>query len=223
MATYQLVIGNKVSSSWSLRPWLLMRRFGIPFDEIHVDLRAADVKAQIARHSPTGLVPVLKSGDLAIADSLAIAEHLAETHPDLRLWPTDPRARAVARMVSAEMHSGFRPLRMDMPFAILETMPRTSVPEDVAADIRRIVASWRTCRSEHTPRLKPAGPFLLGDFSIADAMYAPIASRFRTYVPDLAPYGDDGTAAVYVATMMALPEMAEWIDGARRQAVVNRG
>jgi glutathione S-transferase len=210
---YRLVIGNKNWSSWSLRPWLAMRRLGLPFEEINVRLRLAESKAEIAKYSPSGLVPLLLDGDLAIWDSLAILEYLAEEHPEKRFWPADRRARAVARCVSAEIHSGFAPLRRACSMELLATNPLDPVPEEVEADIRRIIAIWGECRAN----FGDAGQFLFGAFSAADAMFAPVASRFRTYVPDLTRYGDDGTAAAYVASIFAMPEMAVWTEGARAE------
>jgi glutathione S-transferase len=207
----QLVIGNKNTSSWSLRPWLAMKRLGIPFGEININLRAADKRSQILAHSPAGQVPVLKIGALVIWDSLAILEYLAEEHA--ALWPQEREARAVARSVSAEMHSGFQALREQCPMDFLGSQPRNEFPEVVEADIRRIVASWRACRSRHGA----GGPFLFGSFTAADAMYAPVASRFRTYVSDLVRFGDDGTARAYVDTLFALPEMIAWGEGAQRE------
>jgi glutathione S-transferase len=155
----------------------------------------------------------LLDGDLAVWDSLAILEYLAERHPDKHLWPADRQPRALARSVSAEMHSGFAALRQACSMEILADDPLEPVSETVETDIRRIIALWRECRS----RFGAGGPFLFGEFSAADAMYAPVASRFRTYIPDLGRYGDDGTAAGYVATIFAMPEVAGWIDGAREQ------
>jgi glutathione S-transferase len=208
---HKLVIGNKNTSSWSLRPWLAMRVAGIPFEEINVDLRAADAKAQILAHSPSGKVPALLTGGRVIWDSLAILEFLAETHA--ALWPRAAAARALARSASAEMHSGFQALREHCPMDFVRRAPKVRLPKSVAADVRRIVAIWLDCRGRHGA----GGPFLLGRFSAADAMYAPVASRFRTYLPDLAPYGDDGTAQAYVEAVFALPEVAEWEAGAKQE------
>jgi glutathione S-transferase len=215
MATnrYRLVIGNKNWSSWSLRPWLAMRRAGLPFEEINVRLRQPDSKAEILKHSPSGMVPTLIDGDLAIWDSLAILEYLAERHPEAQLWPREATARAIARSAAAEMHSGFAPLRQHCTMEILSRTPQASLPPEVAANVERIVALWRQCRSE----FGKGGPFLFDRFSIADAMYAPVAARFRTYIPELATYGDDGTAKAYVATIFAMPEMAAWEAGAREE------
>ena len=210
---YQLVIGNKNTSSWSLRPWIALRHSAIPFSEININLRDADAKAQILRHSPSGKVPALIVDGRVIWDSLAILEFLAEAHPDARLWPADTQARAQARSVAAEMHSGFGPLRDHCPMAILRREPQAALPEQVEANVRRIVEVWRGCRA----RYGAGGPLLFGAFSNADAMYIPVATRFRTYVPDLARYGDDGSAQAYVDAVLALPAFLAWEDGARQQ------
>lgn len=212
-ASYRLVIGNKNWSSWSLRPWLAMRHAGLAFEEINVRLRRPDSKAEIEKHSPSGLVPTLIDGDLVIWDSLAILEYLAETYPDQQLWPLEPVARARARSVAAEMHSGFQPLRQHCPMEVLARNPMSEVTPEVAANVRRIVAIWTDCRR----RFGSEGPFLFSHFTVADAMFAPVASRFRTYFPDLAAYGDDGTAQTYVDTIFAMPEMAAWEAGAREE------
>jgi glutathione S-transferase len=210
---YRLVIGNKNWSSWSLRPWLAMRRAGLLFDEINVPLRLPESKAEILKHSPSGLVPALIDGDLAVWDSLAILEYVAERHPEAELWPREANARAIARSASAEMHSGFGPLRQHCSMEVLASLPQATLPPDVEANVQRIVELWHECRE----KFGKGGPFLFGKFSIADAMYAPVAARFRTYIPDLRPYGDDGTAQTYVETIFAMPEMAAWIEGARSE------
>lgn len=210
---YRLVIGNKNTSSWSLRPWLAMREAAIPFEEVRINLRAPDMKDQILAHSKAGKVPVLETGDIAIWDSLAILEFLAEQYPDKALWPSQTEARALARSVSAEMHSGFQALREHCPMKLLAREPKDELIDPVQVNIRRIVEIWSECRK----RFGGSGPFLFSHFTIADAMYAPVASRFRTYVPDLAPFGDDGTAAAYIDAIFALPGMAEWAEGARQE------
>jgi glutathione S-transferase len=210
---YRLVIGNKNWSSWSLRPWLAMRRAGLLFDEINVRLRLPESKVEILKHSPSGLVPTLIDGDLAVWDSLAILEYVAERHPEAELWPREARARAIARSASAEMHSGFGPLRQHCSMEVLASSPQATLPPEVEANVQRIVALWLECRE----KFGKGGPFLFGKFSIADAMYAPVAARFRTYIPDLRPYGDDGSAQAYVETIFAMPEMAAWIEGARSE------
>lgn len=206
----QLVIGNKNFSSWSLRPWLLLKQAGLPFREIPVRLRQADTKAQILVHSPSGKVPALIDGDLTVWDSLAICEYLAEkaslNHVDL--WPADPKARAEARSVSAEMHSGFAALRQQMSMEVAASRPGEGQTPEVLADIARIAALWTSCRE----RFAAAGPFLFGDFSVADAMYAPVAFRFHTYGVELPPL-----AAAYRDTLLALPAMQEWAAGARAE------
>ncbi len=210
---YRLVIGNKNWSSWSLRPWLAMRRARLPFDEINVRLRLPESKAEILKHSPSGMVPTLLDGDLAVWDSLAILEYLSDRHPEAELWPRGSRERAIARSASAEMHSGFMALRQHCSMELLARLPRASLPPEVEADVRRIVALWRECRG----RSGGEGPFLFSQFTAADAMYAPVASRFRTYISDLARYGDDGTAQAYVEAIFAMPEMEAWAQGARAE------
>jgi glutathione S-transferase len=211
--SYQLVIGNKNISSWSLRPWLAMRQAGLTFSEINIKLRQPDTPANILRHSPSGKIPALLTQGQVIWDSLAILEFLAEAHPAAGLWPADAKARARARSVAAEMHSGFAPLRDHCPMELLARLPMTTLPDPVADNVRRIVALWADCRRTYGT----GGPFLFGAFTAADAMYAPVATRFRTYLPDLARWGDDGTAQAYVDAIFALPAMAEWEAGARRE------
>lgn len=215
---YVLVIGSKNYSSWSLRPWLAMKRGGIAFREIVIDLKGPGRLADLARHSPSGKVPVLRIGDLVVWDSLAIVETMADRHPEANLWPADKDARARARSLAAEMHAGFFDLRQSCPMNMLAREPRATLPDAVAENVRRIVTIWKEARG----RFGKGGPFLFGAFSNADAMYAPVASRFRTYVPDLKAYGDDGTAAAYVEAIFAMSEMAEWIEGARREEAARR-
>lgn len=210
---YRLVIGNKHTSSWSLRPWLALKQAGIAFDEVRINLREPDMKEKILAHSRAGKVPVLWDGDLMIWDSLAIVEYVAEKNPGAGLWPADAPARAIARAVSAEMHSGFQPLREHCPMKILSSDPKAEFPETVDANIRRVVEIWKEARAT----FGAGGPFLFGAFSIADAMYAPVASRLKTYVPDLAAFGDDGTAAAYIEAIFALPAIEEWAEGARQE------
>ncbi len=210
---YALVIGNKNYSSWSLRPWLAMRKFEIPFTEIRVDIYSSGKRERILKHSPSALVPVLKAGECVIWDSLAILETLADMHPDHAFWPARPEARALARSVSAEMHSGFAALRNEMPMDFVHEKPLDEVSEAVQRDITRIFEIWQMCRSA----FGGSGPYLFSDFTIADAMYAPVASRLRTYTRDLSGFGDDGTAFAYIETIFAMPEIVEWADGARAE------
>ena len=205
----QLVIGNKNYSSWSLRPWLAARHAGIEFDEIRVSLFTPEGTAQIRQYSPSLKVPVWREGEFVVWDSLAICEYLAERAP--ALWPADPAARAVARSVSAEMHSGFNALRNGMPMNARARGRRVAVTPEIAADIDRIEAIWTDCRS----RFGAVGPWLFGAFSIADAMFGPVVLRF-------VPYGVSRPGVVddYVATWMADPHLQAWIAAAERETEV---
>ncbi len=207
-----LVIGDKAWSSWSLRPWLAAKVAGIPFREVPVRLRQAETASEIAQHSPSGRIPVLKRGGFAVWDSLAICEYLAELAPEARLWPAEPHARAVARSISAEMHSGFQALRSEFPMDFHARIGGRTPSGQARADIRRVVEVWRETRRD----FGADGPFLFDGFSIADAMYAPVATRFRTYRLDLGSFGDNGAAAAYAQTLLAMPEMQEWGAGAAR-------
>ncbi|MDO9461400.1 MAG: glutathione S-transferase family protein [Alphaproteobacteria bacterium] len=209
MPEFTLVIGDKNTSSWSLRPWLLLRMAGIEFEELPVRLRLPDSKQNIVRHSPAGHVPVLKHNGLVIWDSLAIAEYVAEQFPEKQLWPADKAARAMARSISAEMHSGFAPLRIHMPMDMLGSHPGQDLDkEGVASDIARVQEIWRDARAQ----FGAGGPFLFGAFSIADAMYAPVVSRFRTYGVVC-----DAACSAYMEAVWNLPAMQLWIEGARQQ------
>jgi glutathione S-transferase len=204
---YRLVIGDKTYSSWSLRPWLAMTYFGIPFVEEHVVLRhGAETKQAILRHSPSAKVPCLRAGGIVVWDSLAILEFLAERFPDMGFWPEAEAARAEARAVSAEMHSGFQALRNDMPMDLSQSLPAPPIGEDLRHNIVRVVGIWSGARK----RFGASGPFLFGNFSIADAMYAPVATRFDTYGVNLAEFGDDGLSASYGAMLLSLPEFHRW-------------
>jgi glutathione S-transferase len=206
-----LVIGTKAWSSWSLRPWFVMRHFGLAFDEIEIALRTPQTAEAIARHSPTGKIPVLIVGGFPICDSLAIIETLADQNPDTAIWPADWRARAVARSVSAEMHAGFQALRQNCP---MDFNARGLAPTDshaIATDVARIVALWQNCRTH----FGDGGPFLFGDVTAADAMFAPVVSRFVTYDIDPSSYGDRNRACdPYIAAMMELPVMKAWSTAA---------
>ncbi len=201
----QLVIGTKSWSTWSLRPWLALKRTGQPFEERLIRLRWDGAADAIRSVSASGKVPVLRDGDETIWDSLAICEYLNERFPEARLWPADAAARGVARSVTAEMHSSFQALRSACP---MDLALRTTAELDTAtaADVRRIVILWRECRR----RFGGDGPWLFGAWSIADAFYAPVATRFRSYGVDLAAHGDDGTAAAYVATALSDPDFLSW-------------
>jgi len=196
-----LVIGDKNYSSWSLRPWLLLRQFGIAFDEVLLPLDTAEFQERIGRYSPTGRVPALHVGDEVIWDSLAICETVNERWLSGRAWPVDARARAAARSAAAEMHSGFSALRsqLSMDCRRQPTAPRWD--SAAARDIARIEALWADLRS----RFGDAGEFLCGEFGIVDAMFAPVCIRFRGYGVAL---GDP--AMKYMRHMLALPAMREW-------------
>lgn len=216
-----LVLGDKNWSSWSLRPWLALKKAGIEFEEAHVTLRQGpETKAQCLAHSPAGKVPVLKWDDEVIWDSLAILETIADRLPAAHLWPQDAAARAHGRAISAEMHSGFQALRRDMPMDCTHHRPGEGMNDAVAEDISRIVAIWAEARGRFGASDDPqeGGPYLLGRFSIADAMFAPVVSRFETYAPDLVALGDrDAVARAYMETISSMPEMREWVLGARAQ------
>jgi glutathione S-transferase len=208
VAAFTLVVGNKNYSSWSLRPWLAMREAGIAFDEVVIPLYRPESKAAILAQSPAGKVPVLRHGDRVVWDSLAIMEYLAETLPDAALWPRDPAARALARCLSAEMHAGFPALRGGMSMSLREHRPGQGRSDAVAADIARVTAIWRDCRARFGER----GPFLFGGFTIADAMYAPVATRFRTYAVEL-----DPVCQAYADTILALPSFLAWQAAAEEE------
>jgi len=214
MPNLLLVLGNKAYSSWSLRPYLALKTAGIAFDEKVIRVYEPESKPEILKFSPAGKVPVLIDDDTAVWESLAICEYAAEQYPDAQLWPADPHARAQARTISAEMHAGFLPLRRAMPFNARRTPRPIATDADTEADIARIAQLWRDARG----RFGDGGPFLFGAFSIADAMYAPVAGRFRQYAVEL-----DPVCAAYVAAIHALPAMQQWLsDGAQEPWFVER-
>ena len=212
MSRYTLIIGNKNYSSWSLRAWLLMQQAGLAFEEKRIPLYTPESKAEIRKNSPSGKVPCLLDGDIAVWDSLAICEYLAEKHPALHLWPSDASRRAVARSISAEMHSGFQNLRQRMSMNCRRNFPGLGRTVEVAADIERVQRIWTDCRT----RYGTAGAFLFGAFSIADAMYAPVVLRFRTYAVQL-----DPVCRQYADAILALPALQRWVaDGAAETEVI---
>ena len=204
----ELVIGTKKWSSWSLRPWLVLKRAGAPFTETLVTLREHDTtEASIrAAGSPNGLIPVLKDGDVTVWDSLAICEYLADTLPEANLWPTDLKARALGRAAAAEMHAGFHSLRGECSMDLSAPIRAVTLSDATHKDIRRVVELW----SELRARFAEKGPFLLGEWSIADAFYTPVATRFRTYGVQLSDFGDRGEAGLYCETLLETPEFKEW-------------
>ena len=196
----RLIIGNKNYSSWSLRPWILLRQFGVPFVETRLPLDTPEFREQVQRLSPTCRVPVLHDGDRVVWDSLAICEYVNETFLDGRGWPSDPGRRALARCAAAEMHSGFAALRAQLPMNCRRTPNAYRWKADAEADIQRVLSLWRELR-----RHAGDGPFLLGPFGIVDAMYAPVAIRFRGYGVAL-----DDSARGFSDALFALPAMREW-------------
>lgn len=208
MAEFTLYIGNKCFSSWSLRPWVAMRHLGVPFEEEFVRLRTPETPVNLAKISPTGLVPVLNHNGRIVWETLAILEYLADLFPEKKLWPEDIGARALARSVATEMHSGFREVRYGWPMNLRR--PKGHKPLDAEGDMqrKRIEDIWRECRDKHGQ----AGPFLFGHFSAADAMYAPIVTRFDTYGGDLAP-----DIRAYVDAVLSTPAMRHWYAEAAKE------
>lgn len=204
----KLIIGNKRYSSWSLRPWLLLRQAGIPFEEKLVWIHLPGTVREIRRYSPGGKVPALIDGRVRVWESLAICEYIAEKYPKKLLWPADPVARAEARSVSHEMHAGFQGLRSNLPCHFINRYRGFRVPAEARPDIERIREIWTEARR----RWGKGGPFLYGRFSVADAMYAPVVFRYLAYGVKL-----DPVSAEYVRTIEALPAMQEWLRAAVRE------
>jgi glutathione S-transferase len=205
-----LIIGNKNYSSWSLRAWLLLRHFGIAFDEVKLTMDTPEFHARIAEFSPAGRVPVLLDGDLHIWDSLAIAEYANERFLDSRGWPQARVVRAHARAISAEMHSGFTALRSELPMNCRKRVRNHAVSAGATRDVARVQTIWREARAQHADK----GDFLFGAFGIADAMYAPVVLRFISYGVELGPL-----ERAYVDTIAALPAMHDWLADAATEAL----
>jgi glutathione S-transferase len=208
MDKLNLIIGNKNYSSWSLRPWLAMTMVGLDFAETLILLDAPDTKKQIAEHSKAGRVPVLRHGNVAIWETLAILEYLAETYPEKHFWPTDKTARAVARAVSNEMHAGFSSLRNACPMNLRRPAKPIALSDDIRADIARIEDIWRDCRQAYGK----GGEFLFGSFCIADAMFAPVVARFETYA---IPVAKDTRA--YMDSVLATAAFQKWKSAALKE------
>jgi len=206
--TPHLTIGNKNYSSWSFRPWLGLRAAGIPFEETVIPIYRPESKAKLLALSPAGKVPILQDGAVTVWESLAILEYAAEKFPDAALWPRDAAARAHARAIAGEMHAGFAPLRTQCPMNMWRPVKKLALNDATAANVARIDAMWADCRA----RFGGSGPFLFGRFSAADAMYAPVVSRFHTY-------GIEAGAAstAYMQAMMALPAWQEWTAAALKE------
>ncbi len=201
-----LVVGTKRWSSWSLRAWMALAVTGTPFREVFIELRQPETKARILEWSPSGKVPLLDDDGVKVWDSLSICEYLAERFPEAGLWPAGREARALARSISAEMHAGFVPLRSTCPMDVVEDHPMAEIPGDVRGDVARIDALWTECRG----RFGQNGPYLFGAFSNADAMYAPVVTRIRTYGLPVGP-----VSSAYCDAIMAHPAMQRWIAEAR--------
>ena len=209
MDEVELVIGDKNLSSWSMRPWLALRHAGIPFREVRIKLREeGKTKAAILPHSPSGLVPALKTGGIVVWESLAICEWAAERAPHAGLWPDDWRARAIARAAATEMHNGFAPLRKEMSMDIHARHPGHVLSPEAEANVARVKEIWTRARAEWGS----GGPFLFGRWSVADAMYAPVVTRFVTYGVTLEP-----VVAAYVEAVLDDPHMKDWVAGAAEE------
>ena len=211
----KLVIGNKNYSTWSMRPWLALRANNIPFEEVFIPLYTGQAdKNRILSVSRAGKVPALVDGDLTVWDSLAIIEYLAEKFPQAGLWPEDRAARAHARSISAEMHSGFQALRHECPMNLHRPIRSVALSDDARADAARVQAIWAECYQ----RYGKGGPFLFGTFGGADAMFGPVVHRFRSYAIPV-----EGDARHYVDAMMSLPAFAEWTgDGLAETLLIER-
>ena len=203
-----LVIGNKNYSSWSLRPWIAMKVAGIPFEEIQIPLYEPGSRERMLEYSPAGKVPILIDGDEHVWESLAILEHLAERFPAAKLWPADARARSHARVISSEMHGGFQPLRQNCTMNLWLPVKARPQPPEVLANVARLEEMWADCRA----RFGQSGPFLLGAFSAADAMYAPVVARLNTYGLPVS-----AASRAYMDAVMALPAWREWYDAAMQE------
>ena len=208
---WTLYIGNKAYSSWSMRPWLLMRHFDIPFTDETIPLRQPTTSQEIQRHSPTGKVPALAADGVLVWESLAILEFVAERFPDKAVWPVDAEARALARSLAAEMHAGFQALRQAVPTNFRRPQRAIGISDDVRRDVERIEAAWGSARS----RFGQGGPFLFGAFTAADAMFAPVVNRFWSYAIPVQP-----VTQAYMDAVMALPAWKAWTDGARAETWV---
>jgi glutathione S-transferase len=207
----RLILGNKNYSSWSMRPWMAMKVTGVPFEEEVISLNAPDFKPRLLQVSGTGKVPTLIDGEVHVWETLAIIEYLAEKFPAASLWPVNTQARAHARAIANEMHAGFLPLRRHLPMNVWRPVRARELPPEVAANVERIDAMWTDCRA----RFGNGGPFLFGTFTAADAMYAPIVSRFHTYAVAVGP-----ASHAYMDAVMSLPAWREWDAAARKETWV---
>jgi glutathione S-transferase len=212
MVDLTIYLGNKNYASWSLRAWLALKATGAPFEEVVIPLFQPGSKETLHKYSPSGKVPALHHGEIVVWDSLAICGYLGDIFPDAGLWPSDPAAKALARSISAEMHSSFQALRGQFPMNIRSNFSGRKISPEAQADINRVMAIWRQCRSRYGEK---NGDFLFGPFTIADAMYAPVVTRFRTYKFDLERESD-----AYCDAIMALPTMQEWVSAASNEPMI---
>jgi len=204
----KLVIANKAYSSWSFRPWILMRHFEIPFEEITIPMARDETRTEMLRYAPTGKCPSLHDSEIAIWDSLAIIEYLADSFPALAIWPKEKAARAHARSLAAEMHSGFVGLRSHLPTVFRRAVQKRGLTPEAEADLARIEAAWAKAKST----FGAGGRFLFGDFCAADAMFAPVVERLRAYD---APVGKE--TRLYMDAVMSLPAWRAWVAGAQAE------
>ncbi len=211
-----IVIGNKKYSTWSLRGWIGLHSLGVPFREQRIPLDLPNTQSEILKYSPAGRVPILVDDGLTVHDSLAILEYLNETHAERKLLPPERAERALCRSVSAEMHSGFAALRQALPMKLARKPGPVPLSEQVRQEIRRILTMWEQLRGSH----KSAGPYLFGTFTLADCMYLPVATRFRTYEVDLTSYP---RARAYADALLALPGFLEWKQAALKETEVASG
>jgi glutathione S-transferase len=210
MSRPRLIIGNKVYSSWSLRPWILMTALGLAFEETVIPLRQPDTQQRILAYSAAAKVPVLIDGSVVVWESLAIIEYLAEKYPSLGIWPSDPQARAHARSIVAEMHAGFAAIRNACPMIVTKRFAAKDRGPEVDADVARITAIFREARAMTLAQAgNGAGPFLYGTFSAADAMFAPVCTRLNTYSVDI-----DSMSQAYVGAVLTSPAYMSWLAAA---------
>lgn len=208
-----LVIGNKNYSSWSLRPWVLLKVKDIPFTEEKILLYQQDTKQQIKKHSPAGLVPFFRNSEVRIWDSLAICEYIAEAYPEKQCWPENLEARALARSISAEMHSGFNHIRNSLPMNCRKNVVFNVESDSLQSEINRINSIWQDCRIHY----QKEGDFLFGDFTIADAMYAPVVMRFHCYGIEVG-----SVAKQYMQSILSMVAIKEWVkEGVAEKAVID--
>ena len=213
MADFKLIMGNRNYSPWSLSAWLTAKSAGMDFDEVIIPLNEGTTRQEILRYWYNGKVPILQHGEITIWESISICEYIAEIYPEAGLWPLEIRARAVARSLSSEVHSGFRSLREHMPMNVRSQFPSEGRIMCVQEEINRVLAIWRRCRERYGR--DHGGPFLFGSFSIVDALFAPIVSQFKTYSVDL-----DDIEKEYSNAILSLPAMGVWIKASQDEPMV---